>query len=571
MFNIEDVHKSYRTELVETRALRGISVEISDGEFVAVTGPSGSGKTTLARLIAALLKPDNGSILIDEKDTIKQGHLIHEIISYMPQKFGLYEDLSVIQNLNLYSDLQGLSKEEKPQVFEKLLNFTNLKDFQKRLAGKLSGGMKQKLGLACTLLRKPKLMILDEPTVGVDPISRRELWKMIADLKKDNITVIFSTAYLDEAEKANKVVLINEGSILFFGKPSELLSSLEKRVYLIKNISKKRRSVLKAAANNPLIIDAVAQGSSVRIVLQKDTHNFDLKQLNLDGISQLENVSPRFEDAFFDIIQDKEKKESPLNKQFKTFEKNNAPLVVAKNLTKKFDKFIAANDISFSVSGGEVFGLLGPNGAGKSTTFKMLCALLKPTNGSAEVAGYSLLSASALARKNIGYMAQKFSLYANMSTYQNLRFFSGIYSVENAPQVINEMIEIFSLSNYVNVIASKLPLGFKQRLSLACAIMHQPQVIFLDEPTSGVDPLTRREFCGHINAMVEKGASVVITTHFMDEAEYCDRIGLINKGQLIQIGTPDELKAKAKTPENQFPSLEDAFIELSSKENERKI
>jgi len=550
--------------------LKNISCEFSAGELIAIAGPDGTGKTTLMRIMAALLKPDSGTISIDGNDTIKDAPSIHNIISYMPQKFGLYEDLTVFQNLNLYADLQGLSNEGKKPIFENLLEFTDLKDFQKRLAGKLSGGMKQKLGLACTLLRKPKLLILDEPTVGVDPISRRELWKMIFDLKKDNITVVFSTAYLDEAEKADKTVLINDGSILYFGKPQDLLSTLEDRVFLIKNITTNRRQVLKNASKDTSIIDTVVQGNSIRIVLQKNDDQFDLERLTPGGDAKLEKVKPRFEDAFFDVMQSDEKKISPLEEILHPLERSNSPLVEARNLTKQFDHFTAADDISFSVRGGEVFGLLGPNGAGKSTTFKMLCGLLKPSRGTAEVANYSLLHAPSLARKKIGYMAQKFSLYENMTTYQNLRFFSGVYSVKNQQESIDKMIEVFFLHDYVNTNAAKLPLGFKQRLALACAIMHQPEVIFLDEPTSGVDPSTRREFWGHINAMVEKGASIVITTHFMDEAEYCDRIALIGKGKLIRIGTPDELKESVRSEIIQSPTLEDAFIELSKQEHDKQ-
>ena len=251
-------------------ALNNISCEFLSGELIAIAGPDGTGKTTLMRTMAALLKPDSGAISIDGNDTIKDSQSIHKIISYMPQKFGLYEDLTVLQNLNLYADLQGLNSEDKKSVFDSLLDFTDLKNFQKRLAGKLSGGMKQKLGLACTLLRKPKLLILDEPTVGVDPISRRELWKMIYALKKDNITVVFSTAYLDEAEKADKTMLIHESSILYFGKPSNLLSPLENRVFLIKNITTNRREVLKNASKDPDIIDTVVQGNAIRVVLQKN-------------------------------------------------------------------------------------------------------------------------------------------------------------------------------------------------------------------------------------------------------------------------------------------------------------
>jgi ABC-2 type transport system ATP-binding protein len=549
-------------------ALDCINAEISQGILTGLIGPDAAGKTTLIRIMAGLLKPTSGNVKILENDTILNAEKIYDIISYMPQKFGLYEDLSVIQNLNLYADLFSLKDEEKKEKFEHLLKFTNLKAFTNRLARNLSGGMKQKLGLACTLLRKPKILLLDEPSVGVDPISRRELWSMVSELTKENISILWSTSYLDEAEKCQEVLVLNEGKMLYFGEPKKLTEKLNKRTFQITNISQDRRVVSQNILKKKEIIDSVIQGAAVRIILQPDVKIFDIKDLDAGPQAKLKEVSPRFEDAFMDLLKDKINKEtSPLVKLFPELKKKDKAPVEVKNLVKKFGDFIAVNDINFSVNSGEIFGLLGPNGAGKSTTFKMLCGLLKPTQGEAFISGLSLNKVKSQARAKLGYMAQKFSLYENLTVKQNLNFFSGIYPIEKKHQsdVVKNMMDIFNLSSYTNAKTSQLPLGYKQRLSLSCAIMHNPEILFLDEPTSGVDPITRREFWNHINTMVKKGVSIIITTHFMDEAEYCDRIALINQGRIIKIGSPDDLKNSVATKENPFPTLEDAFVVLSSK------
>jgi ABC-2 type transport system ATP-binding protein len=549
-------------------AIEKLDISFSEGKIIGLIGPDGAGKTTLIRIMAGLLKPTTGNVTILGNDTIEDPEKVHQSIGYMPQRFGLYEDLTVEQNLNLYADIFNLTKEDKEKRFEVLLKFTNLKEFTKRLAGNLSGGMKQKLGLACTLLRKPRLLLLDEPSVGVDPLSRRELWQMVVDLKQDNITVLWSTSYLDEAEKCDEVIVLNEGKLLYNGKPLDLTSQLKGKTFQIQNILEDRRRVLRNVLKDPGVVDGVIQGSSVRVVMKKDSNStIDLQKLNAGEGATLAEVEPRFEDAFMEILGGGPKEESPLMHLMKESPKDNKPIVEVKNLVKQFGKFFAVNDISFKVSRGEIFGLLGPNGAGKSTTFKMLCGLLSPTNGDAFIESLSVKNVKNIAKSKLGYMAQKFSLYNNMSVLQNLNFFSGIYPIasDKRDTVIKKMIETFSLKDFENVKTMELPLGFKQRLALSCAIMHKPEVLFLDEPTSGVDPITRREFWNHINGMVEKGVSIVITTHFMDEAEYCDRIALINQGKIIQIGSPDDLKNAVKSQKMPAPSLEDAFIELSSK------
>lgn len=546
-------------------ALDNIDAIIPKGQIVGLVGPDGAGKTTLIRLIAGLLRPTQGEILVAGFDTIKDANNISPIIGYMPQKFGLYEDLTVLQNLDLYADLKGVVGEERKREFEKLLAFTALQSFTDRLAGALSGGMKQKLGLACALLHTPLLLLLDEPSVGVDPISRRELWKMVHDLIKEGLSVVWSTAYLDEAERCDSVLLLNEGKLLYDGPASELTKRVKGRTFMLTDIRGSRRSVLEKVLNQKNVIDGVMQGNDVRVVVKEaKTPPFDIEELEGGSSIRLVPTPPRFEDAFIDILGGGPGGKSVLAEIIPRVTVKEELIIHAEGLTKKFGSFTAADQITFSVRSGEIFGLLGPNGAGKSTTFKMLCGLLKPTSGDAYVMGLDLQKAPGEARQHIGYMAQKFSLYGDLSAGQNLEFFSGIYNLRGRKrdEIIKRMVEIFNLQSYLDTTSSTLPLGFKQRLALSCAVMHYPMVLFLDEPTSGVDPITRREFWTHINGLVEKGVTVMVTTHFMEEAEYCDRIALVYKSRVIHMGTPDELKASAKSETNPTPTLEDAFIKL---------
>lgn len=549
MIDIEDVSKVFTLD--ESPALDGITARIEQGQIIGLVGPDGAGKTTLIRLIVGLLLPSKGSIKVVGKDTVQEAEKIHAMTGYMPQKFGLYEDLSVLQNLNLYADLKGLPKEERQATFDRLLKFTGLAPFTDRLARYLSGGMKQKLGLACALVTKPTLLVLDEPSVGVDPISRRELWKMVYDLLEEGISVIWSTAYLDETEKCHLVLLLSEGKLLFTGKPQDLTARARGKVFKITNVQGSRRQRLAEILQDPDVIDGVIQGQDIRVVSRNKIEG---------GIP----IEPRFEDAFIDILGGGPGGNSELARITPHVVAKTETPVQAIELTKQFGSFTAVENVSFEVKKGEIFGLLGPNGAGKSTTFKMLCGLLQPTKGKALVNGLDLEIAPGVARSHIGYMAQKFSLYGVLTIRQNLQFFSGIYNLSGEEQklAIEEMIKIFDFGPYLELTAASLPLGIKQRLALACATMHHPEVLFLDEPTSGVDPITRREFWNHINGLVEKGVTVMVTTHFMDEAEYCDRIALIYRGRAIHTETPDRLKEITRTDKNPNPTLEEAFIKL---------
>lgn len=548
-------------------ALAAISAEVNGGVVTGLVGPDGAGKTTLIRLITGLLAPDEGRISVLGFDTRDDPQAVQNEIGYMPQRFGLYEDLTVQENLNLYAKLRGLPDAERAATFEKLLHFTALEPFTQRYAGKLSGGMKQKLGLACALIRTPRVLLLDEPSVGVDPISRRELWRMVQELKGEGIAVVWSTAYLDEAERCDRVLLLNEGRLLFEGDPVELTARVAGRVFQVTAIEGERRAALTEALDAATIIDGVIQGNALRLVTgEKPEGGVEGLRSALGarfaavGIAAIE---PRFEDAFIDALGGAPGGRSALAANVAP-KMGQGPVIEARGLTKKFGDFTAARDVTFSIPPGEIFGLLGPNGAGKSTTFKMLCGLLKPTSGEGRVAGFDLRRAAADARNRLGYMAQKFSLYGDLSIGQNLEFFASVYGLGGARKrgKIDAMIETFDLAAYLNTNAKDLPLGFKQRLALACAVMHEPEALFLDEPTSGVDPITRREFWTHINGLVAKGVAILVTTHFMDEAEYCDRIALIYRGETIALGSPDDLKGKAASQANPEPSLEDAFIHL---------
>jgi ABC-type multidrug transport system ATPase subunit len=544
-------------------AIDDLSARVAPGRVTGLVGPDGAGKTTSLRLFAGLLLPSAGRLTVCGADTRTQLHAIRQQVSYMPQRFGLYEDLSVRQNLELYADLRGVTGPEREHAFERLLAFTDLKRFTGRLAGKLSGGMKQKLGLACALLRTPRLLLLDEPSVGVDPISRRELWKMVYELVDQGIGVVWSTAYLDEAERCAEVLLLNEGQLLYAGPPKELTSRVEGRSFLVTGAGRGRRRLLARALRRPEVIDGIIQGSSVRLVLAEGALPPSAAQLD-GGAVAVKPAPPRFEDAFVDLLGGGPHGESPLAGSPRPPNADGATLVEAQGLTKRFGDFTAVDHVSFRIGRGEIFGLLGPNGAGKSTTFKMMCGLLRPTAGRARVAGLDLYQAAGAARTRLGYMAQKFSLYGDLTVGQNLNFFAGVYGLSGGRrrEATARMVDAFDLGRERDRSAGELPLGFKQRLALACAIMHDPPVLFLDEPTSGVDPLTRREFWSHINALVEHGVTVMVTTHFLDEAEYCDRIGLVYRGRVIAEGSPDELKDQVRDDQHPEPTLEDAFITL---------
>jgi len=557
---IDHVDKHFGT----VHALRDLSAKIHYGRLTGLVGPDGAGKTTLLRILTGLLVPDTGSVTLAGFDVVADNDAIHVVSGYMPQRFGLYEDLTVMENMRLYAQLRGMDASRHTELFAELLNFTRLAPFTERLAGKLSGGMKQKLGLACALMAQPRVLLLDEPGVGVDPVSRQDLWHMVQALTGEGMAVVWSTAYLDEAERCDSVLLLNEGRLTFNGPPDELTARLKDRSFRLEAVGAQRRAVLAEALDLDSIGDGVIQGAGVRVVLRAGSGPEQIQALAGRVGARLTPVPARFEDAFIDLLGGGPGGTSALAERLSPVELTSNIAVSCHHLTKRFGDFVATDNVSFEVHKGEIFGLLGPNGAGKSTTFKMLCGLLKPTGGEAHVVGLDLRRAPGSAKAQLGYMAQKFSLYGLLSVHQNLEFSAGVYGLDRATRHkrIEEMIRMFDLHDWLSAAPDSLPLGHKQRLALACALMHHPPVLFLDEPTSGVDPITRREFWTHINGLARKGVTIMVTTHFMDEAEYCDRVAMLYRARLIALDTPDALKRDAASADRPDPTMEDAFIHL---------
>ncbi len=488
---IKNLTKTFNNQI----AIDNLSLEIKKGKITGLIGADGSGKTTLIRLITGLLVADSGEISVLGINPALNKEKLNPKIGYMPQKFGLYEDLTVEENLKLYADLKNL-----PYDFDKILTFTKLAPFVHRLAGALSGGMKQKLGLACALMGTLEFLVLDEPSVGVDPISRKDLMEMVKNLINPNTTVLWSTAYLDEAHSFDISVVLDKGRVIYNASPNDIAKNAQE-----------------------------------------------------------------FEQKVIDLMGGYHKSASKIAQNYPNLDSEIICRVEANNLEKKYGDFYAVKNNSFCINKGEIFGLLGPNGAGKSTSFKMMCGLIKPTKGSAKIMGIDISDNPSKARSNLGYMAQKFSLYGNLTLKQNLDFFASVYGIENdrKKERVEEIVEIFDFKNIQNQKAEELPLGFKQRLSLACAIIHNPPILFLDEPTSGVDIIARKEFWNHIKSLSKKGVTTLVTTHFMDEAEYCDRISLFYKGETIALGTPCELKKRVGAN-----TMQEAFVNLI-KESER--
>jgi ABC-2 type transport system ATP-binding protein len=571
-----DVGKSFRRETGETvKALDGVSLEIGQGELAALVGPDGAGKTTLLRLIAGLMAADAGKVTVVGIDPAAEPQRIQDRIAYMPQRFGLYEDLSVQENLDLYANLHGVDAAERAKRYPQLLEMTALAPFTGRLAGRLSGGMKQKLGLACTLVRWPDLLLLDEPTVGVDPLSRRELWEIIAQLVRDHhLTVLLSTSYLDEAERCDKVFLLRAGRMLTSGRPDMISSVASGRTFRAEPAEGEPARHLQSRLLNEVdIVDAVPEAGRVRLVTAEPGKPDRIE--SLIGGMPVVSVAARFEDGFMTLLRQQvgvtAKPSTAMPPSGAVEARTMETVIEVHDLVRRFGSFTAVDHISFEVRRGTIFGLLGPNGAGKSTTFRMLCGLLPATAGELRVSGLDVRKARASARQHIGYVAQKFSLYGQLSAVENLDFFASAYGLRGARKRdrIDWALQAFELSSLMHLASGQLPGGYKQRLAMATALLHEPEILFLDEPTSGVDPLARREFWQRITFLAERQVTVVVTTHFMEEAEYCDEIAILDAGRVLAKGTPAEIRAYAAPVESGEPGMEDAFIAIVEKARSR--
>ncbi|HQQ13968.1 MAG TPA: ATP-binding cassette domain-containing protein [Deltaproteobacteria bacterium] len=538
-------------------AVNGISLEVNPAEIYGLVGPDGAGKTTTLRMLSSILPPTSGTAKIAGFDVRTQPELVKDNLAYMSQRFGLYQDLTVWENVNFYADLYGVPVKGRKEKIEELLDFSSMRPFKKRTAGALSGGMKQKLQLVCALIHTPKVLLLDEPTNGVDPVSRRDFWRILYKLLAQNVAILVSTAYLDEAERCGRVGLLDNGRLLAQGSPGEIKKLMRGIVFSIRSPqTRKVRDVLDRSGRYD---DVNVFGDTVHVVSGRgpDTEEQIGALLKREGLSydDIRLRKPSLEDVFVSVLQDAGAGgEKPWSSHGLTGIRSRearrpgegGPAVEVEGLTKRFGGFTAVNRVSFTVPEGQIFGFLGPNGAGKSTVIRMLCGVLAPSEGNGKVLGYDIASQPELIKAKIGYMSQKFSLYEDLTVGENIEFYGGIYSLtgKRLEQRREWAIEMTGLKDHAGSMTSVLSSGWKQRLAMACSILHEPPVIFLDEPTSGVDPISRRRFWDLIHAMADAGITVFVTTHYMEEAEYCDRLALIYRGEIIAMGTPTELKTR---------------------------
>jgi ABC-2 type transport system ATP-binding protein len=570
----QNIRKSFRRATGEVvAALDGVSLAAEHGSLTALVGPDGAGKTTLIRLAAGLIPPDAGSLQVLGREVAREPQEVQDRIGYMPQRFGLYEDLSVQENLDLYADLHGVGAAERAERYPRLMQMTALGPFTRRLAGKLSGGMKQKLGLACTLVRSPELLLLDEPTVGVDPLSRRELWEIILHLvHQEGLSVLVSTSYLDEAARCGHAVVLHAGRVLAQGPPGEITALAAGQSFIATPpAGQPARGLQARLMADRAIVDAVPEAGRVRFVRAAAPPLLEPTAALLAEATVMA-ATPRFEDGFMTLLARMAARPPAMPLSFdRTANGNSAAgdgdgdvAVEVRDLVRRFGSFTAVDGVSFSVRRGEMFGLLGPNGAGKTTTFRMLCGLIPASGGTLRVAGADLRRARASARQRIGYVAQKFSLYGQLTVTENLDFFASAYGLRGAQKrrQLDWALDQFELRPHAGLASGQLPGGFKQRLAMAAALLHAPDILFLDEPTSGADPTARREFWSRITALAEHGVTVIVTTHFMEEAEYCDRVAILDAGRILAQGTPAEIRGHGRADDGREPTMEDAFIAI---------
>jgi len=483
---VSHISKSYG----KVQALSDVSFTVGKGEVFGLIGPDGAGKTSLYRILCTLLLPDAGTATVDGYDTVRQMAEIRRRVGYMPGKFSLYQDLTVEENLKFFATLFGTTVEEGYDGIRAI--YSQIERFKDRKAGALSGGMKQKLALSCALIHSPSVLFLDEPTTGVDPVSRKEFWEMLGTLKERNITIVASTPYLDEVRCCDRVAFLDKGKVRGIDTPENILTEF-------------------ADIFNPPGIKRKGNGNSSLV-----------NTTDCDGNSQLI-----------------------------THHSKPANVIEVEHLVKAFGSFHAVDDISFTVKRGEIFGFLGANGAGKTTAMHMLTGLNQPTSGTGRVVGYDIRTEYEQIKKHIGYMSQRFSLYEDLTVAENIRLFGGIYGMKDKEirEKTDELLQRLQFYDHKDDLVSSLPLGWKQKLAFSVSIFHEPGVVFLDEPTGGVDPATRRQFWELIYDAAHRGITVFVTTHYMDEAEYCDRISIMVDGKIKAMGTPDELKKEYSQPD----------------------
>lgn len=550
--------KTYGRGLKKIEAVRGIDLEVRRGQIFGLVGPDGAGKTTTIQMLCGILTSTRGHAMVAGVDIIKNPGGLGGRIGYMSEGFTLYGSLSVRENLDFFADLYKVPAAEREQRMGDLLRFTRLDRAADRRAEHLSGGMKKKLALACALTYSPQVLFLDEPTTGVDPVSRRDFWLLLNDFLEQGITVFVSTPYMDEAERFHRVALMHKGQIIACDTPANLKSSLIGE--LLDVLAEPQRQALSKLRDDPNATHVQLFGERLHVLVADPKQALPAMEASLaeDGIrlSDVRHTSPSLEDVFVTMLEKRTADDgtaSPVRGQWTIEDEYSSSIppgssslaVRVSDLTKEFGDFIAVDRVSFGVKEGEIFGFLGPNGSGKTTTMRILCGLLPPTSGEGMVAGRNILNEQAAIKPEIGYMSQKFSLYSDLTVEENLDFYAGVYGLANSRLKARKRwaLEMAGLTGRERARTRDLSGGWKQRLALGCSILHEPRVLFLDEPTSGVDPISRRAFWDLIYALSSRGMTVFVTTHYMDEAEHCNTLGLIYNGRMIAHGRPADLRA----------------------------
>jgi ABC-type multidrug transport system, ATPase component len=540
--SVRNLKKNYET----VEAVKGISFDIKPGEIFGLIGPDGAGKTSIFHILGGVMERTAGEVTVLGKTP----RIARPEIGYLTQLFSLYLDLSIDENIKYIAGLREVPDRLMLERRKELLSAMSLDRFGSRLAGQLSGGMKQKLALCCALIARPKLLLLDEPTTGVDPVSRREFWDLLAEISQTGVTVAVATPYLDEAERCNRLILIHEGEAKEMGSPSELkknlgLHRLEVRANRLQRLEENLEKIV-----GDQIADVQRFGDRLDVLCQDQARATVLVEriAGQVGSNDLEfsNQEPTLENVFVNRL-----RSSTVKAELPSFPFISQPrlgpsdtAIYAKNLRKVFGQFQAVKGVSLSIDYGQIYGLLGANGAGKTTTIKMLCGLLPSSSGEMILCGQKGNLRSAVLRQRLGYMSQKFTLYDDLTIIENLNFYCGVYCVP--PKLQNERIDWVlnstGLIGQEKMLTGKLPGGWKQRLAFAAAVLHQPEVLFLDEPTSGVDPLARREMWKLIRELAHRGTAILVTTHFLEEAEHCSKLGLMVAGEVVAEGSPTDIK-----------------------------
>jgi ABC-2 type transport system ATP-binding protein len=531
-------------------AVRGIDFEVRPREIFGLIGPDGAGKTTTFQILAGVMEATSGVANIFGRPARE----MRSQTGYLTQSFSLYPDLTVAENIRYSGDLRRIDPQAILDRGQQYLRMFDMDRFSGRLAGKLSGGMRQKLSLICALVPQPHILLLDEPTTGVDPVSRREFWDVLAHLSSEGLTILVATPYLDEAERCHRIGFMHQGQILRIGTADELCDSLDaKRIELRTPDLRKTERILSAQSGpGKDIMDVQRFGDRLDLLVRdpEKEQKRVTEELSRAGLSidEMHVDQPTLENTFVAQLralgQSADTAEFPARHDHSDLRGQIA--IGATNLVKEFGEFTAVKDVSLQIRNGEVYGLLGANGAGKTTTIRILCGLLDPTSGTIELAGAQQDLRSEAVRKRIGYMSQKFSLYDDLSIRQNLDFFAGVYGVPDAEreEKIRWVLSFSGLEGKQDQITGSLPGGWKQRVAFGAAIMHEPDILFLDEPTSGVDPLARRAFWTMINRLADGGAAILVTTHYLEEAEQCNRLGMMVAGHLVAEGTPSGIKGQ---------------------------